>query len=147
MPTIIGGHVSHSPVLRSLGKDCSMLVAFTCQDGLKLTGRWSPITPSSTAYMRPWIGSALVQIMACRLFGAKPLHEPMMGYYHIGTIKNKLQWNFNPNTELFIQENVFESVVCQNGRHFVPGVKMLQNPSSAILNDGLWSHGEMLRPQ
>ena len=30
--------------------------------------------------MRQQIGSALVQIMACRLFGAKPLSKPMLGY-------------------------------------------------------------------
>ena len=36
--------------------------------------------PPSAAYMRQWIGSALVQIMACRLFGAKPLSKPMLGY-------------------------------------------------------------------
>ena len=36
--------------------------------------------PSSAAYMRQWTGSALVQIMACRLFGAKPISEPMLGY-------------------------------------------------------------------
>ena len=38
-------------------------------------------SPPSDAYMRQWMGSALVQIMACRLFGAKPLSEPMLGYY------------------------------------------------------------------
>ena len=37
-------------------------------------------SPPSAAYMRQWIGSALVQIMACRLFGAKPLSKPMLGY-------------------------------------------------------------------
>ena len=37
------------------------------------------LSPSSAAYMRQWIGSALVQIMACRLFGAKPLSKPMLG--------------------------------------------------------------------
>ena len=31
------------------------------------------LSPSSVAYMRRWTGSALIQIMACRLFGAKPL--------------------------------------------------------------------------
>ena len=31
-------------------------------------------------YMRQWIGSALVQIMACRLFGTKQLSKPMLGY-------------------------------------------------------------------
>ena len=35
--------------------------------------------PSAT-YMRQWIGSALIQVMACRLFGAKPLPEPMLAY-------------------------------------------------------------------
>ena len=35
-------------------------------------------SPPSVAYMRQLIGSALVQIMACRLFGAKPLSKPML---------------------------------------------------------------------
>ena len=35
-------------------------------------------SPRSVAYMRHLIGSALVQIMACRLFGAKPLSKPML---------------------------------------------------------------------
>ena len=37
-------------------------------------------SPRSAAYMRQPIGSALVQITACRLFGAKPLSKPMLGY-------------------------------------------------------------------
>ena len=37
-------------------------------------------SPLSDAYMRQSIGSVLVQIMACRLFGAKPLSEPMLSY-------------------------------------------------------------------
>ena len=37
-------------------------------------------SPPSAAYMRQSIGSALVQMMACRLFGAKPLSKPMLGY-------------------------------------------------------------------
>ena len=37
-------------------------------------------SPPSAAYMRQWIGSALVQMMAWRLFGAKPLSKPMLGY-------------------------------------------------------------------
>ena len=40
--------------------------------------------PPSAAYMRQWIGSALVQIMTCRLFGTKPLSKPMLGYYQLG---------------------------------------------------------------
>ena len=37
------------------------------------------ISPSA-AYMLQSIRSALVQIMACRLFSAKPLSKPMLGY-------------------------------------------------------------------
>ena len=36
-------------------------------------------TPSA-AYMRQWTRSALVQIMECRLFSAKPLSKPLLGY-------------------------------------------------------------------
>ena len=36
--------------------------------------------PHRAAYMRQWIRSALVQIMACPLEGAKPLSEPMLEY-------------------------------------------------------------------
>ena len=37
------------------------------------------ISPSA-AYMRLWTGPQLVQVMACRLFGAKPIPEPMLTF-------------------------------------------------------------------
>ena len=37
-------------------------------------------SPPGATYMRHWTGSSLVQVMACRLFGAKPLPEPMLVY-------------------------------------------------------------------
>ena len=37
-------------------------------------------TPPNAAYMYQWIGSTLVQIMACCLFGTKPLSKQMLGY-------------------------------------------------------------------
>ena len=36
--------------------------------------------PPSAAYIHQWTGSSLVRVMACRLFGAKPLPEPMLVY-------------------------------------------------------------------
>ena len=36
--------------------------------------------PPSSAYMRQWSGPKLVQVMACRMFDAKPLPEPMLPY-------------------------------------------------------------------
>ena len=41
----------------------------------------------SAAYMRQWTGSALVQVMACRLFGVKPLPEPMLPYCQLGPLE------------------------------------------------------------
>ena len=40
-------------------------------------------SPPRAAYMRQWIGSALVQIMACRLFSAKPVSKPVLDYYQL----------------------------------------------------------------
>ena len=59
--------------------------------------------------MRQWIWSALVQMMACRLFGAKPLSKPMLGYHQL----DKLQRNFDQNSNFLIHENAFENVVCE----------------------------------
>ena len=48
--------------------------------------------------------------MACRLFGAKPLSKPMLGYCQFD-VRNELQCNFNQITKLFILENVYKSIV------------------------------------
>ena len=39
--------------------------------------------PPSAAYMHRWTGSALAQIMACLLYGTKPLSKLMLGYCQI----------------------------------------------------------------
>ena len=54
----------------------------------------------------------LVQIMACHLFGAKPLSEPMLDYFQ-WTLANIFQWNYNQNKILLIQENAFENVIAK----------------------------------
>ena len=49
-------------------------------------------------HMCQWTGLALVQIMACRLFGAKPLPEPMLGcfqFYSWEQISEKFKWEFS----------------------------------------------------
>ena len=47
-----------------------------CQQNVR---HFNSSTPGA-AYMHQWNGSALVQIMARRLFGAKPLSKPMLGH-------------------------------------------------------------------
>ena len=41
-------------------------------------------SPPSAAYLRRWTGPSLVQVTACRLFGAKP--EPMLAFWSIGLL-------------------------------------------------------------
>ena len=77
-------------------------------------------SPLSAAYMRRWTGSALVQIMACGLVGAKPYLNQCSNIVY-WTPGNKFPWNSNRNSIILIQENAFEIVVCQNGGHFVQG--------------------------
>ena len=75
-------------------------------------------SPHSAAYMHRWIGSALLQIMVCCLFGTKPLSEQKFRYSQElspGPLvyRNKLQWNFNQNGKLFIHGNASEYIVCE----------------------------------
>ena len=57
--------------------------------------------------------------MACRLFGAKPLSEPVLIIVN-WTLRNILQGNFNQNTKLFIHQNASENIVCEK-EAFSPG--------------------------
>ena len=60
------------------------------------------LLPPSAAYMRQCTWSSLVQVMACRLFGAKPLPEPILLIVN-RTLGNKFQWNLNLNSIISIQ--------------------------------------------
>ena len=44
--------------------------------------------------MRQWISSSLVQVMACCLFSAKPLSEPIMTYYQLNHTEKKTLGKF-----------------------------------------------------
>ena len=46
------------------------------------------------AYTCHWTWSSLLQVMACRLYGAKTLPEPLMNYCKL-TLENQLQANFH----------------------------------------------------
>ena len=55
-------------------------------------------SPFSAAYMRRWTLSALVQIVACRLNGPKPLSKPVLTYCQFSFKKMRLNkwWPFCP---------------------------------------------------
>ena len=67
----------------------------------------------SDAYMHRQPSASLVQIMPWCLFGTKPLSEPMLSYIVNWTFRNKLQWNFDQNLNIFIQEIAFENAICE----------------------------------
>ena len=71
-------------------------------------------------------GWALLQIMACRLFGTKPWSEPVLGYCQLD-LGNKLQWNFNWNRRLFIHENAFENIVCDTAAILSTGDELIKD--------------------
>ena len=67
-----------------------------------------PLSP----HICQWIGWALVQIMACRLFGTKLLSKPMLGYYQLDPYE-QIKWILNQNTKVFIHKNASEYIVCE----------------------------------
>ena len=54
--------------------------------------------------------------MACRLFGTKPLPEPIVVYCQLDSLE-QVSVKFEFEFIIFIQENAFENVVCRNGGH------------------------------
>ena len=58
------------------------------------------------------IKSPRLQIMACRLFGAKPLPEPLLAYCQVDPVEHILL-KFHLKSNVFMLENWFENVICK----------------------------------
>ena len=74
----------------------------------------------STAYMRQRMKSALVQIMACRLFGTKPLSKPMLGYCQLDS-QEQTSVKFQSKYGHFHSQKCIWKYHRRNGNHFVQG--------------------------
>ena len=123
-----------APARYALGYDGLITLAFLDDTGIEITvNKLNQISllisiysanssPHSTANMRQWIRSVLVQIMACRLFGAKPLSKPMLGYCQLDP-QEQSSVKLYANTKHFIHENASETIVCE---------------MAAILSRGRW---------
>ena len=79
--------------------------------------------PPSAAYMHQGIGSALVQIMACCLFGAKPLSKPMLGYCQLESRNNPSEILVKIQNFSFIKMHLKSSLA--RWRPFCPGEMIL----------------------
>ena len=72
----------------------------------------------SDAYMHPQTTSSLVQIMACHLFGAKPLSELMMVYCQLDP-KEPISMKFYLKIKSFQSTKYMWKCCLQNGSHFM----------------------------
>ena len=78
-------------------------------------------SPPSAAYMRQGIGSALVQILACRLFGAKSLSERVLAYCQFDPW-DQTTVKFESKYKTFHSRNAFEKNCLLKWRPFCSGV-------------------------
>ena len=71
----------------------------------------------SAAYMRQWICSAIVQIMDCRLEGAKPFSEPMLTYCQLDHMEH-ISMEFHLKFKYSQSWNCVCRCCLRNGGHF-----------------------------
>ena len=64
----------------------------------------------SAAYMHQWIRWAWVKIIACRLFGTKPLSKPILGYCQLDPYE-QTSVKFQSKYYFVINENASENIV------------------------------------
>ena len=83
--------VNQIPTFSFVGRSCKYCLL---KDGHFVQLQWVNSLRLSDSYMHQWTRPSLVQIMACRLFGTKPLSEPMLTKLSFGHLRNKIQWNF-----------------------------------------------------
>ena len=80
--------------------------------------------PFSAAYMRRWTLSSLVQIVACRLNGSKPLFKPVLTYCQLDPKEHI-------SMKSYLKFKYFHSRKCvwTNGGHFVHGGRWVKHIS------------------
>ena len=81
-------------------------------------------TYNSAAYMCQWIGSEIDKIMACCLFGTKPLSKAMLGYCQVGLLEQtsvKFYSQIQSKSKIFYSPKCFWKHRLRSGGHFVQG--------------------------
>ena len=81
--------------------------------------------PPSATYMCRCIGSALGKVMACRLFGAKPLPEPMLIYCKLD-LAEQTSVKFGSKYKTFHSRTCVWKCRLRNGVHFVQGGSLVR---------------------
>ena len=79
-----------------------------------------------------FLGSSLIQLLACCLFNTNPLAEPVTTHCHFDVYKHtlvKFEWNFKG----YHAKNSILKIVCKYGNHF-------DKPSICLTTDATWQH-------
>ena len=76
--------------------------------------------------MRQWTRSALIQVMARRLFGAKPLPEPMLNYCQLDSWE-QISVEFESEFYQFHSRKCIWNCRLAKWRSFCPGCKWVNN--------------------
>ena len=84
--------------------------------------------------MRQWTGSALLQIMACRLFGTKPLPDPMMAYSQLDSWE-QISVKFESEFYHFHSIKCIWKCCLPNWRPFCPGGDELMFQQHQVNNE------------
>ena len=108
------------------------------------------LSPPSAAYMHQWTGSALVQVMGCCLFGAKPLPEPVLAYSQLD-YREQISVKFESEFYHFHSRKCIWNCRLPIWRPFCPGGDELNGSTELLLldwfnvvghciSDALWFH-------
>ena len=81
---------------------------------------WFNSSTLSAAYMRQLTVWALAQIMACHLYGTKPLSEPMLTYIQLDPQKQN-SVNFESKYKSYHSRKCIWKCCLRNSSHFVQG--------------------------
>ena len=103
---------------RRLKKTSKLRVTGLCAGNSPGTGEFSAQMASYAENVSIWwrhhgTQPALVQIMACLLYGTKPLYKQMSVYCESDRLEQISVKYFNQNTTIFSQENEFENANCK----------------------------------
>ena len=98
---------------------------------------------SSDAFMLQWSGPSSVQIMACRLIGAKPLSGPMLAYCQLDPWE-QTSVKFKSKQKTSHSQKWIWKCSRQNGGHLVSASMCWNNLCSEMMGNAtlFWCNGE-----
>ena len=97
---------------------CSISVLYVVMITTYLTS-FNSLRPGDS-YVRHWTGSSLLQVMACRLFGAQPLPEVMLSYCQLDP-KEQTSMKFKSKKEIHLNLSSAKSSLGLNVSNFFLG--------------------------